>query len=46
MVISCLESDETFGIYLVASRGAIGHWDLSNDVGWEPRDLPPEPGVT
>ena len=40
MVTACLNSDVGFGVYLVASRGAIGHWDLSNDVGWEPIDSP------
>ena len=43
MVVACLSSDETFGIFLVASCQAMGHWDLSNTVGWEPRD---QPGLT
>ena len=40
VVIACLSSDETFGLFLVASCRAVGHWDLSNTVGWEPHDQP------
>ncbi len=40
MIGACLESDQGFGVYLVASRGALGHWDMANEFGWEPKDMP------
>lgn len=43
LVIACLRSVESYGVYFAASCGAATHWDLTTPkerVGWYPQDDP------
>lgn len=43
LVVACLKSTESYGVFFAASLGATKHWDLSQPaklVGWQPQDNP------